>query len=71
MAYRVRQSNSLLKLCEICMIGLFSIYVFVEVIKRKLRCFGFYVLIDDLTSRACSVIDTICGYSLDLLIDEA
>lgn len=39
--------------------------------KRKLRCFGLYVLIDDLTSRACSVIDTICGYSLDLLIDEA
>lgn len=71
MAYRVRQSNSLLKLCEICMIGLFSIYVFVEVIKRKLRCFGLFVLIDDLTSRACSVIDTICGYSLDLLIDEA
>lgn len=71
MAYRVRQSNSLLKLCEIFMIGLFSIYVFVEVIKRKLRCFGLYVLIDDLTSRACSVIDTICGYSLDLLIDEA
>ena len=53
------------------MIGLFSIYVFVEVIKRKLRCFGLFVLIDDLTSRACSVIDTICGYSLDLLIDEA
>lgn len=71
MAYRVRQSNSLLKLSEICMIGLFSVYIFVEKIKIKWRCFGLYVLIDDLTSRACSVIDTICGYSLDLLINEA
>ena len=29
------------------------------------------MLIDDLTSRASSVIDTICGYSLDLIISEA
>lgn len=52
------------------MIGLFFIYVFLEVIKRKLRCFGFYVFIDDLMLCVCLVIDIICGYSLDLLIDE-
>ena len=34
MAYRVPQSNYVLKLCEICMIGLFPNYAFVEKIRR-------------------------------------
>ena len=33
-AYRVPQSNYVLKLCEICMIGLFPNYGFVEKIRR-------------------------------------
>lgn len=34
-AYRVPQSNYVLKLCEICMIGLFPNYAFVEKIRRE------------------------------------
>ena len=34
MAYRVPQSNYVLNLCEICMIGLFPNYGFVEKIRR-------------------------------------